>query len=218
MARSKHPDRNRLLEALLARAEAELDWTARDRIAAAYPKGSERKYLDTKKWLERKLDTALMLGLEAGPPLDILDIGTGGGHFPYVARHFGHRVAALDLPGIPLYDALCAWLGVEKRAFRVEPCQPLPDFDTRFDLVTAFMLGFNTKADGTLFTVDEWTWFLDDVRDRQLRPGGRLVLKMIRQEERQGLKYGAPALMQLFAARGARFDDKHRHAIFEPLT
>ncbi len=201
----------------MRRAERELDWPALDRLAEAHPKGSERKYLETRKWLERKLDAALLLGLAAGPPLDILDIGTGGGHFPYVARHFGHRVVAVDLPEIALYDALCAWLGVEKHDVRVEARTPLPDFGRRFDLVTAFMLGFNTKADGTLFTLDDWAWFLDDVRANQLKPGGRLLLKMIRQAERCGPKYGDPELMRLFAGRGARFLEADRYAIFEPL-
>lgn len=201
----------------MASAERELDWSALERLDAAHPKGSERKYLDARKWLARKLDAALLLGLEQGPPLDILDLGTGPGHFPFVAQHFGHRVIALDLPGIPLYDALCGWLGVEKHDVCVEARRPLPDFGRRFDLVTAFMLGFNTKADGTLFDLSDWAWFLDDVRDRQLKPGGRLLLKMIRQVEREGPKYGDPALMELFAARGARFLDKERYAIFEPL-
>lgn len=209
-----HPD----LEALLTHAEASLDWAALDRLAKQFAKaGSERKYLETHKWLKRKHGHALMLGLDQLAPLDILDLGTGGGHFPYVARYFGHRVVALDLPGIQLYDALCSWIGVDKHDFRIEARTPLPDLRKRFDLVTAFMIGFNTKRDGTLFTIEDWDWFLEDVRGHQLKPNGHLVLKMIRQTERVGPKYGDPALMNLFADRGARFVENGRWAIFEPL-
>ena len=210
--------RNKHFEALMARAEEDLDWPALDRLAKAFENaGSERKYLDARKWLERKLDAALTLRLDQGPPMNILDLGTGGGHFPYVARFFGHRVWALDLPGLPLYDALCAWIAVEKRGFRIEAQQPLPDLGMRFDLVTAFMIGFNTKRDGTLFTVGDWDWFLNDVRNNQLKADGHLLLKMIRQADRKGPKYGDPDLMELFASRGGRFQEKGRYAFFEPL-
>lgn len=194
-----------------------LDWEARDKLASGLGKlGSESKYLATEKWLERKFHAAIFLNLHRSEPLDILDIGTGGGHFPFVAQYFGHRVWAIDIPGIPLYDALCEWIGVRKQPFKVEAGKPLPDLGQRFDLVTAYMLAFNTKADGTLFTVDDWSWFLDDVRDNQLKPGGRLLLKMIRQRNHEGPKFKDPALMDMFASRGARFYSS-RHSLFEPL-
>ncbi len=198
-----------------------------DRMAALAERhggaGSETKYLEPERWLREKWKLAGKLGLHegprfgTGPALRILDLGTGAGHFPFVCRYLGHDCVALDQPGIPLYDDFCALFGLDRVDHAIRPRQPLPALGARFDLVTAFMLGFNTRPDGKLFDLDDWSFFLDDVRDHQLVPGGRLCLKLIRQAKREGLKYGDPALMELFAARGGRFAEKHRMVRFEPL-
>jgi len=214
------PDQTRV-ETLAARVRTTMRETLDDdayaRINEKHQKrGSEKKYFDMDKWLIRKMRAIVFLGLDTSPPIDILDIGTGAGHFVYLSKYFGHSAWAIDLPGIAVYDDLCDWFGVEKQPFRVEARKPLPDLGQRFDLITAFMIGFNTKADGTLFTVEDWDWFLDDVRDNQLKPGGRLLLKMIRQVDRTGPKFGDPELTELFAKRGARLYSGS-HALFEPL-
>ncbi len=203
--------------AFLDAARKALDWDELERIAERHKNsGSEKKYLDTERWLRRKYAAAIFLNLHDCRPLDILDIGTGAGHFPFIAKSLGHSVRAIDLPGIPLYDDLCAWMGIEKQPFKVEARRPLPDLGQRFDLITAFMIGFNTKADGTLFTLDDWAYFLDDVREHRLKPGGHLLLKMIRQQDRSGPKFRDPALMALFESRGARLYSGS-HALFQPL-
>lgn len=187
-------------------------------IAMRHPSnGSETKYLKPDRWLEEKWKLADILDLVDSPPLRILDLGTGAGHFPFVCRYLGHDCVALDQPGIPIYDELCRLAGVERIDHRIEPRQPLPAFEQRFDLVTAFMVSFNTRPDGTLFDLDDWGFFLDDVRDRVLTPGGRLCLKLIRQHDRQGLKYGDPKLEAFFKSRGATLAQKNRYARFEPL-
>jgi hypothetical protein len=179
--------------------------------------GSERKYIWPEPWLAKKWAAIELLDLHRSHGLSILDLGTGPGHFPIICRYLGHDCEALDQPGIPLYDDLCRLAGLERIDHAIRPGQPLPRFERRFDLVTAFMLGFNTRPDGTLFSLDDWQFFLDDVRDNVLTPGGHLCLKMIRQAKRSGLKYGDPELMALFEARGARFLPKHRFALFQPL-
>lgn len=185
--------------------------------SALAPLGSERKYLETARWIEKKWRIAKLLGLQARPRLRILDIGTGPGHFPFVCQYLGHEVAALDMPGTALYDVLCLWMGVDRIDHRIEPHQPLPGFPHRFDLVTALMLGFNTRRDGSLYDRHDWTFFLDDVRDHVLAADGTLCLKMIGHPARCGLRYGDAELMELFAARGARFIPRQRYAIFDPL-
>ncbi|HEX4861278.1 MAG TPA: hypothetical protein VFV07_08580, partial [Rhizomicrobium sp.] len=44
------------------------------------------KYIDPVTWFESKLSIARWLKLDRQPPLRILDLGTGPGHFPVVAR------------------------------------------------------------------------------------------------------------------------------------
>lgn len=204
-------------DGLLTYAQTLYDKDRLEALAAAYPKGSERKYLVAEPWLAKKWAAVELLGLAAGPTLRILDLGTGAGHFPLACRYLGHDCQALDMPGIPLYDDLCRLAGVDKLDHKIEPRQPLPRFEGRFDLVTAFMIGFNTRADGTLFDLDDWQYFLDDVRDNLLVAKGRLCLKMIRQADRPGPKFEDPGLQALFQRRGARSIATGRYAIFDPL-
>lgn len=206
------------LEGALAHAGRVLDAESLKALAAAHPKGSERKYLAIEPWFTKKWGAIELLGLDRGPKRRILDLGTGPAHFPFLCRYLGHECLALDMPGIPLYDDLCRLIGVEKLDHRIEPRRPLPRFEQPFDLVTAFMIGFNTRADGTLFDLDDWSYFLHDVRDRLLVPGGRLCLKMIAQANRQGPKFETPELQALFRSHGARLTDTGRYALFEPLV
>ncbi len=52
-----------------------------ERIHRAGP-DSRYKYFDVAYYTLQKLLLARQLGLDRGPPRRILDIGTGGGHFP----------------------------------------------------------------------------------------------------------------------------------------
>ncbi|SME98596.1 hypothetical protein SAMN06265365_107184 [Tistlia consotensis] len=205
-------------DAFLAYARSVMTDERLEELAARHASaGSETKYLAPDRWLKEKWKLADLLKLVGTPPQRVLDLGTGAGHFPFVCRYLGHECEALDQPGIPLYDDLCELAGLDRVDHRIGPRQPLPAFERRFDLVTAFMVGFNTRPDGTLFDLEDWRFFLDDVRDRLLNPGGRLCLKMIKQVEREGPKYGDPELMALFESRGAHFIPKNRYAIFDPL-
>jgi hypothetical protein len=65
------------------------------------------------------------------------------------------------------------------------------------------MLGFNTRPTGDLFTIDDWAFFLDDLRDNLLAPGGRVLLKMIGQKNRVGLHFEDAPLQEYFISRGA---------------
>jgi len=51
--------------------------------------------------------------------------------------------------------------------------------------------------------LEDWTFFLDDLRDNVLKPDGHLFMKMNTQSSHEGLHYGDTKLMQLFASRGA---------------
>jgi hypothetical protein len=199
-------------------AERVLDWEELRAIEQKFSgKGSEEKYFDAAWWLKRNWDEAVHLGLVGRPPLRILDLGAGAAHFGFVCSYLGHSVVNLDRPGVGAYEALCRWIGAEIIPHRIESMQRLPSFDDRFDLVTSFRIGFNTRADGALFDLSEWGFFLDDVRDNVLAEGGTLCLKMNRQPNRVGLKFGDPELMDYFSGRGARIAPKGRYVIFSPL-
>jgi hypothetical protein len=147
------------------------------------------KYLDTVRWIEGKFGHALELRLHRPPALDILDLGTGPGHFQVVAEYFGHRTLGLDVPlkaesgtaELHLYDDLCRFFGVEKVSFKIKAMKPLPDFGRKFDLVTSFMSWFHTHPGSVPWSLEEWAYFLRDVGDNVLKPGGRLYMNLVKE-------------------------------------
>jgi hypothetical protein len=89
----------------------------------------------------------------------------------------------------------------------IEPKEPLPAAELgRFDLVTSFRAQFNFNSDEKrLWNLDEWAFFLDDLRDHVLKPGGRFALKLAKQEHKgqAGLKRSDDSLTSFMLGRGA---------------
>lgn len=152
------------------------------------------KYLDCGYFIDHNLDVAEHLGLIGVPPLAILDIGAGAGHFAFVCTSFGHDATAIDVEA-PLLDEIAAAMGVSRRIARVEPDARLPDFDRKFDLVVAESTMFNIigwKWRGPLendlrkppyapyryWTLAQWRYLLADLIDNQLRYPGRIYFHL----------------------------------------
>jgi SAM-dependent methyltransferase len=209
---------------LLACARSELDWDSLRAIRAELPKKHEHylTYLDAATWFRKLWREAVRLRLHRMPSQRVLDLGTGPGHFAYICRYLGHKVLGLERPGACL-DAFHEWMGLEVVSHAIAANRPLPRLPVRFDTVTAFRVPFNKKRETgdksrrQLFDLDEWSFFLDDVRDHVLRPGGRLVLKMNSQPNHAGLHYGDPTLMDFLARRGAAPEQRRLYVTFDPL-
>ena len=161
----------------------------------------------------QKLLVARALGLHEGPRRRILDIGTGGGHFPFVCRFLGHAVVALDVEN-PVYQGIADCLGIERTVFRVEPGMPLPTPAERFDLIVAHDVTFNDKPDEggqrAYWSLEAWRGFLDDLVANQLRCPGTIDLKLNPEFGRDAsgteiLAYNRP-LLDLVARHGAVVD------------
>jgi hypothetical protein len=201
----------------------ELDWNRYDeiRLALGGQTANKEKYLDAESWFLRMWKQAKRLDLQRLPPQRILDLGTGPGHFPYVCAALGHDAWGLDRPGTAAYEALTAWMGVRVVPHKIRAQVPLPTFPARFDLVTAFRIGFNSKGHQgrfILFDLDDWGFFLDDLRDNVLMPQGRVALKMTgAQGDYSGLKFGDPPLMDYFESRGAVIDREDCFIRFDVL-
>jgi hypothetical protein len=140
------------------------------------------KFFDTPFWVEGKMRIAWRLGLQKPPRLRVLDLGTGAGHFPLIARLWGHSVVGTDLP--PAESASAALFTALRAVFKV-PCHhgviqafcDLPPFDTRFDLITALLVNFQDR-DGKIWGSAAWDHFLNDLRSNLLAPGGRIYLQL----------------------------------------
>jgi hypothetical protein len=177
-------------------------------------------YGDVERWMGRAWKEATGLGLDCSPPLDVLDIGMAAGYFLYVCQYLGHRCTGLDRGGaFSFWQGLRKWFGIQRVVeHTIRPLESLPKTLGRFDLVTAFRAQFNfNTAEKRLWNLDEWGFFLDDLRDHVLKPKGRFVLKLAKQEHKgsDGLKRSDQALIRFMIDRGAT--QQHTMLTFDPL-
>lgn len=142
------------------------------------------KYLDPVTWFESKLRTAMRLELHTSPPLRILDLGTGPGHFPVVARFLGHEVVGTDLKQIVhskpgnIYNALCEVYKVHRVVAAIKPFEVLDSVEGPYDLVTAFLAAFNVDQNKKPWTTEQWEFFLTHLTVNVAKPSGRLFMSL----------------------------------------
>lgn len=160
------------------------------------------KYFYIQGHLTYSMKRAIRLGLHASNAKRVLDIGTGFGYFPYICEYFGHAAFATDIEGHQLYDEMTEFFGIRKIHAAVDAFAPLPAFDGRFDLVTAHLVAFNRPNMDGEWGPAEWAYFIDDVFENQLLPGGRLYLELNVIDRFNG--WYSPETAALFEARGAR--------------
>jgi SAM-dependent methyltransferase len=134
-----------------------------------------RKYLSGfEHWMEVNVRRVQDLKLHRSPPLEILDIGCGGGFFLFICRELGHRPLGLDTGEDRRFDELIELFQVERKIWKILAFEPLPDLGCKFDLITAFATGFNADQQGReIWGVDKWSFFLNDLA-RHLRSHGRI--------------------------------------------
>ena len=144
------------------------------------------KYIDPVTWFDSKLSIARWLALDRQAPLRILDLGTGPGHFPIVARFYGHRVTGTDLPKRAggsgksghLYDSLCELYGVKRIGHVIRPFAPLGDVGGRYDMVTAFLAAFNIDENKKPWSEEHWRFFLTDLKTNVLTERGVVFMRL----------------------------------------
>lgn len=183
-------------------------------IHAKYAASGEHyaKYADVERWLRLNIVRAQDLKLHRGPSRAVLDLGCGGGFFLFVAKHLGHSTLGLDIDHFPLFRELLDLFQVERRIWTIRPCQPLPDLGRRFDLVTAFSVDFNRESKRNWWwEAPEWTFFLDDLYQHHLRPGGRVFLGL---NPKENGEYYTPELLDFFLSRGATVE--RERVLFSP--
>ena len=185
---------------LIKAIDAEQFETIRRRYVTEKPGSAWLKYLDLETWMAINLRRVRDLELDRGSPKRILDLGCGAGYFLFISRCLGHDVVGLDIDEAPIFGELMRMLGLERVIWRVQPFVPLPDWGTRFDLITAFMICFNGHKSPNLWRVKEWQFFLDDL-ETHLTPQGRICLGFNR--EKDGSLY-TEELRQFLESRGAR--------------
>ena len=200
----------------------DLDQSAFEKFRRSTGELREHKlnYADVELWLARSWKAARRLGLDTSPPLDVLDIGIGPGYFLYVCQQLGHRSSASTAratirSGRRSVNGSASQCG--RAHYRAVQLLPATELGT-FDLVTAFRAQFNfNKEAKRLWNLDEWNFFLDDLRDHIMRPNGRVALKLAKQEHKghEGLKRGDVELGAFMVSRGATIEGTV--LVFAPL-
>jgi hypothetical protein len=120
---------------------------------------------------------------------------------------FGHNGLGLDPDDEPFFRGMTQFFGVSRVVARINAQQSLPDLGKKFDLVTAHRVCFHRIAraedgDWLEWTEADWRFFIDDVRTRFLKPGGRLLLEFNRRND--GSSFFTPELRSFFELQGAR--------------
>ncbi len=175
------------------------------RYAVDDPGGSWRKYLDLDQWIRINLRRVEDLELDWGRRKSVLDLGSGAGYFLHICQWLGHRTLGFDIDVVPMFGEMFRALGLQRVISRVEAFQPLPTFERKFDLITAFMICFNGHKSPALWGPKEWAFFLDDAATR-LNPGGRIRLGFNRERDDS---FYTEELRRFFLDRGASID-QHR--------
>lgn len=137
----------------------------------------DMKYFDLDYWLEDALFRNFNLGIDHMRQKRILDIGTGFGFFPYTCEYFGNIPCAIDRPGHKLYDEVTDFLRIEKKHHWVTAFEPLPTFDQKFDLITAYQIAFD-RTDASAWGAKEWEYLINDILENLLEKGGQLHLEL----------------------------------------
>lgn len=171
-----------------------------EKYRTASPDPGHSKYLKISYWIESNMHHYYDLALHRSPPLNILDIGTGCGYFPYICNYFGHQAMGIDVDEVSMYREITEFLRIDRQVCRVIPYKQLPDFGKKFDLITAFLVCFNDHDTPNVWGESEWDFFLKDLARNQLRENGRVFLSL--NAERNG-DYSTPELMVFFLSKGA---------------
>jgi len=171
----------------------------RRRYAVAHPGDAPPKYLDLEHWIRINLQRVRELGLDYAPRRRLLDLGCGAGYFLYINKLLGHDILGLDLDDLPMFRELIGLLQIPRTIARIEAFRPLPKFDCKFDIITAYLICFNNHKSDKLWGPPEWDYFLSNAASH-LTSNGRLWLELNREYDGS---YYTPELKAFFEERGA---------------
>lgn len=147
-----------------------------------------QKYLAFPFWAHSKFRIARKLVARSSKELDVLDLGSGPGHFGLICRFLGHNFQGIDVisppawPGVEssIFDSLCEYFEVPVIHKRILPGVQL-DLVDRYDLLTIQMGNFSKityetvdktgiqKTTTRLWTKDEWLFFIKDLVENVMK-------------------------------------------------
>lgn len=149
---------------------------------------SELRYLDADEKYSRDFDKNFMraintfhliqrhrFNLSKNPTL--LDIGTGFGFIPFLAKHNNYCVEAIDIPQTPeIWNKATSILNLNITRYEIKKNMPLIKFKNKFDVISAFQICFNGHKTNNLWGIEEWVFFLKDIYLNHLKNNGVVFL------------------------------------------
>ncbi len=134
--------------------------------------GSYSQYFPPfEKKLSEKIAAINFLKLKEKQGLNILDIGTGCGHFPTICNRLGHKATGTEIKEslneltdlYRLYNLTVTELFIEKQKYI--------KFDQKYNLITMLRTVFDTS-----WGRDDWIFLKNNLFD-YLEPGGEIFIK-----------------------------------------
>lgn len=149
-------------------------------------KASNNKYLiNAQETISEQLNSAHILELQKSLPLNILEIGTGAGFFPYISQMYGHNVQSCDgRHPDSRYEQGYELLNINPKHYLVYKNVSVNNlFEQKFDLVVSFRSTVGTST--WLFPphqdivdvwgVSEWKFFLKDCSKNLLKTNNSIM-------------------------------------------
>jgi len=188
---------------LAAKADAAIDPVKFQEVIAKHSSEGydSYKYFDKQLWLRSKMMRVIELGLDKSAQSSVLDLGCGAGYFLYCCKYLGHNVHGIDLPDYEFYRDMIALWGVSRTGSRIEAYKNLPALNKRFDFITAHQICFNGHKTEGLWGVDEWDFFLNDLTEHFLNPGGIIALEF---NEEPSIGFYTSEVRKYFESKFAR--------------
>src|SRR6267143_1267094 len=154
------------------------------------------KYANIEPWLRLNRERVQDLNLQRSAPKRVLDLGCGGGFFLFILKNLGHSVLGLDIERVVLFAELLNIFDVPRVVWRIKAFEALPDLGQKFDWITAFSINFNLDyPTERLWGPTEWDFFLRDLQQRHLAPGGNIFFGL---NPTFGGNYYTPELCDFF--------------------
>lgn len=180
------------------------------------------KYIDLAPWFKLHSRLAQLLDLDRREPCSIFDIGSGGGQFLAIAKAYGHRPLAFDMPEPDHYRDLLRLFGIERVEGGIELGEPLPDAIGKFDLIMINGQVFDTYwPTGQRWKLPEWSGLIRYLCAYHLNYPGGLFIGLNRSDGPAGTEEFYWPLVDLAERHGATVDRSRATMIFkldEPLT
>jgi hypothetical protein len=142
-----------------------------------------QKYLDLDYWILENVRRAFTLGLHNSKPKKILDISTGAGFFPYICRYFEHDVYGTDVSDNDMYNEVINALDIPRVILLINRLEPLR-IKGQYDMITSFMICFNSHKTSRMWLEDEWSYFFSDLLPN-LNDGGAIYLSFNEEDDNE---------------------------------